>query len=94
MYTNKQTNDGISERTNITAICHQQVNLSHKRRGSFQGREAKFEYVPSRTRRVDSTSLTSTLPSLASFKASTARWAPPSAEKRMKPYKERGRRCR
>lgn len=30
----------------------------------------------------------STLPSLASFTASTARLAPPSLEKRMKPYKE------
>ena len=57
-------------------------------------REGKLEslhrcYAPSRTRRVDSTSLMSTLPSLASFTASTARWAPPSLEKRMKPFKER-----
>ena len=41
--------------------------------------------VPSRTRRVVSTSLMSILPSFASFRASMARWAPPSLEKRMKP---------
>lgn len=63
-------------------------------RDTFKGREGKQQllyrcYVPSRTRKVDSTSLMSTLPSLASFRASTARWAPPSLAKRMRPYKER-----
>lgn len=59
----------ICERSRVWAPAFDQIN----------------RITPSRTRRVVSTSLMSILPSFASFRASMARWAPPSLEKRMKP---------